>query len=154
MTAHTKKIVGGLEKTAKHYKTDYELEMEKFQNQEQVNQTDRLFNLWLQRMVKLFIQEWLMRSKMQQILNYNDSLVINKDDDDIDPECKISEERISELFVEEDPEVVTHIRRYEDWIRKVYKPTDAEIMHCAEAKSHHFMDKMRHILIEVQLPQN
>jgi len=113
MTAHTKKIVGDLERAAKQYKTDGELEMEKYQNQDQANQTDRQFNLWLRRMVKLFIQEELMRSKMQQILNYNETLVIKKEDD-VETENKISEVRIKELFAEEDPEVVANIRQYED----------------------------------------
>jgi len=153
VTAHTKKIVGDLEKAAKQYKTDGELEMEKYQNQDQANQTDRQFNLWLRRMVKLFIQEELMRAKMQQILNYNESLVIKKDEE-IVGENKISEARISALFEEEDPNVGGHITRYEGWIKSVYKPTDAEVMYCAQAKSHHFLDTIRHILIEYQIPQD
>lgn len=152
MMAHTKKIVGDLEKAAKQYKTDGELEMEKYQNQDQANQTGRQFNLWLRRMVKLFIQEELMRAKMHQILSYNETLVIKKDDD-LETENKISETRISELFQEEDPDVIAHITHYEDWIRSVYKPTDAEVMYCAQTKSHHFLDTIRHILIEYQLPQ-
>merc|ERR1719312_1664505 len=103
-------------------------------------------------MVKLFIQEELMRSKMQQILNYNETLVIKKDD--VETENKISEVRIRELFADEDPDVVANIRHYEDWIRSVYKPTDAEVMYCAQTKSHHFLDTIRHILIEYQIPQD
>eukprot|EP00092_Neocalanus_flemingeri_P008243 GFUD01008888.1.p1 GENE.GFUD01008888.1~~GFUD01008888.1.p1 ORF type:complete len:239 (+),score=52.17 GFUD01008888.1:52-768(+) len=151
--AHTKKIVGDLERAAKQYKTDGELEMEKYQNQDPPNQTGRQFNLWLRRMVKLFIQEELMRAKMHQILGYNENLVIKKEDD-LESVTKIADARISELFKEEDPDVMENIRKYEDWIRTVYKPTDEEVMYCAQTKSHHFLDTIRHILIEYQLPQD
>ena len=120
--AHTKKIVGELERAAKQYKADGEQEMEKYQNQDQANQTGRQFNLWLRRMVKLFIQEELMRAKMHQILSYNENLVIKKEDD-LEDDIKIAEKRISEFFQEEDPDVMKQIRVYEDWIRSVYKYT-------------------------------
>jgi len=152
LMAHTKKIVGELERAAKQYKADGEQEMEKYQNQDQANQTGRQFNLWLRRMVKLFIQEELMRAKMHQILSYNENLIIKKEDDPED-DIKIAETRISEFFQEEDPDVMKQIREYEDWIRSVYKPSDEEVMYCAQTKSHHFLDTIRHILIEYQLPQ-
>lgn len=154
MTVYTRTMVVELERAAKQYKTDGELEMEKYQNQDQENRTGRQFNLWLRRMVKLFIQEELMRAKMKQILNYNETLIILKDDDDLETENKISEERVKEFFAEEDPDVIAQITCYEDWIKRVYKPTDEEVMYCAQTKSHHFLDTIRHILIEYQLPQD
>ena len=132
--AHTKKIVGELERAAKQYKADGEQEMEKYQNQDQANQTGRQFNLWLRRMVKLFIQEELMRAKMHQILSYNENLIIKKEDDPED-DIKIAETRISEFFQEEDPDVMKQIRKYEDWIRSVYKPSDEEVMYCVQTRN-------------------
>merc|ERR1719427_1889642 len=151
--ALTKNIVSDLERAAQQYKTDGEQEMKKYQNQDHTNQTGRQFNMWLRRMVKLFIQEELMRAKIQQVLGYNENLVFKKDDE---PEMinEIPEARISALFEVMEPDVTEHIRKYEGWVRSVYKPTDEEVMYCAQTKSHKFLDTIRHILIEYQLPQN
>merc|ERR1719427_34113 len=102
--ALTKNIVSDLERAAQQYKTDGEQEMKKYQNQDHTNQTGRQFNMWLRRMVKLFIQEELMRAKIQQVLGYNENLVFKKDDE---PQTinKIQDERIREFFEDMNPDV-------------------------------------------------
>ena len=57
-------------------------------------------------------------------------------------------------FEDESPDVVLHIKRFEDWIRRLYRPTDDEVRQCAQTRSPHFLDTIRQILIENHLPQN
>jgi len=154
ITAHSKKIVGDLERAANQYKSDGEQEMEKYQEERnRAHLTSKQFNLWLRRMVKLFIQEDLMRAKVKQILTFNTELILT-DEDEILEEQVVDKEKIVDFFEDESPDVVLHIKRFEDWIRRLYRPTDDEVRQCAQTRSPHFLDTIRQILIENHLPQN
>ena len=131
ITAHSKKFVGDLETAANQYKSDGELEMEKYQEERnRAHLTSRKFNLWLRRMVKLFIQEDLMRAKVKQILTFNTELILT-DEDEILEEQVVDKEKIVDFFEDESPDVVLHIKRFEDWIRRLYTPTDDEVRQLA-----------------------
>jgi len=155
--AHTKVVVADLEKMALEYKSVGEQEMDQYRSEHMGNMTERSFNLWFKRIVRVFIQEQLMRAKIDQILNYTNEMEIKSEEDGEDEvrekDSKAFEERVAQLFADSPPMVMQKIRDYETWIRRVFKPSDAEILSCAQVKSGHVMDTVRELIMGVHHPE-
>ena len=66
MMAATQSVVSQLEGKAERYRGDGEEEMARY-GRERENTAGPQFNTWLRKVVKLFIQEELMRAKTHQV---------------------------------------------------------------------------------------
>jgi len=154
--AQTKSVVADLQKIAADYKESGEQEMVKLGSQGGNIQTEKQFTLWLKRIVRVFIQEELMKAKIEQILGYKENMNVTVDRvypagelDLMGTEFKIPEDRVNDFFTGESPDVTEKIKEYEIWIKNVFKPTDDEILKCAEIKRDQIVDMVRDGLINM-----
>lgn len=174
--AHTKVVVADLEKMALEYKSAGEQEMDNYRNTNPSEMTGRRFSLWFKRIVRVFIQEELMRAKIEQVLGYTDVMDVRDDrvrdgeeevneagdevervEKEISPakvDClNVVEERVAQMFAENPPEVMQKIREYEAWIWQVKKPSNEEILKCAQIKSGPAIKTVREVLLDAFPPE-
>ena len=96
-----------------------------------INLTGRGFDTWLQRVVKLFVQEEVMRGKVEQVVHHQASLPL-----EAGPWAMVPAQRLASFFpaldTEQDQEaeqgqVGARIQEYRAWLRSVVQPTNDEV---------------------------
>lgn len=150
--AQTKRFAADLERAAKQYRGQGSRELEKFRQQQHlaINQTGRGFNMWLKRVVKLYIQEELMVAKVAQVMHYREEISLEEG-----PWQQVPEERLGDFLPEcesavlEGRHVNDRIRDYVIWVRGVLQPTDQEVQLALQVKSHVILDRIRDLMEDV-----
>ena len=148
MMGHLRKAMNILQEKKKIFRGQANAELDQARAQG-IASTTRGVNIWLTKIVKIFVQEELVKAKIKQLLAYNDEVTFAQEASD---SPTVSESKVASVFEREDPEVTGHIQTFAFWIEERISPTEDEVMLCAKSKAAVIMDQIQHVFIENQLP--
>ena len=100
----------------------------------------RKMDLWLTGLVKVRVQEELVKAKTTQILTFSDELTFSQP----------VNLKLSPLFESEDPEVTEEIEKFSTWIEERIAPTEEEVAVVAKRKAEGIMEEVYDVFIENQ----
>lgn len=100
----------------------------------------RKMDLWLTGLVKVRVQEELVKAKTTQILTFSDELTFSQP----------VNLKLSPLFESEDPEVTEEIERFSTWIEERIAPTEEEVAVVAKKKAEGILAEVHDVFIENQ----
>ena len=105
----------------------------------------RKMDHWLTGLVKVRVQEELVKAKTSQILTFSDQLTFSQ---------PASMTHLSPLFESEDPDVTEEIQRFSSWIENRIAPTEEEVAVVAKKKAEGILSEVHDVFLENQLDQN
>ena len=103
----------------------------------------RRMDQWLTGLVKVRVQEELVKAKANQILTFSDQLTFSQP-------VKLTETRLSPLFESEDPDVTEEIERFSTWIENRIAPTEEEVAVVAKNKAEGILEEAHDVFLENQ----
>ena len=107
---------------------------------------------WIRKVLKLFLEIELVKKKKIQILTFQDTFQVQKEEEDpasesIDVEM-IETSKINDLLEQPDPNVNEEIVKFGSWTESKIQPTENEIMLIAKSKASSIMNKLQQRFIE------
>ena len=103
----------------------------------------RRMDQWLTGLVKIRVQEELVKAKTNQILTYSDELSVSQP-------VSLTETRLSPLFQSEDPDVTEEIENFTTWIEERIAPTEEEVAIVARKKAGDILAEVHDVFLEYQ----
>ena len=101
----------------------------------------RRMDHWLTGLVKVRVQEELVKAKASQILTFSDQLTFSQ---------PASLTQLSPLFESEDPDVTEEIERFSTWIENRIAPTEEEVAVVAKKKAEGILAEVHDVFLENQ----
>ena len=135
MTGNIRKAEMLLEDRERIYREQIKTEFEKIASQENALNS-KSFNVWMTKVVKICLQEELVKAKILQILSYSDEVSFLKTAAGTSaPQPAATDTRVASVFQSEDPDVTDQIQTFAHWIEERIAPTEAEVILCAKTKA-------------------
>ena len=103
----------------------------------------RKMDQWLTGLVKIRVQEELVKAKTSQILTYSDQLPVSQP-------VSLTEDRLSPLFHSEDPDVSKEIEGFSTWIEERIAPTEEEVAVVARKKAGDILAEVHDVFLAYQ----
>ena len=148
MIAHTRKAEMLLEDRERTYRDQIKTEFDNISAQDNAF-SSKTFNVWLTKVVKICLQEELVKAKIQQILSYSDEVTFAKTAAGTStPPPAATATRVASVFQTEDPDVTEQIQKFAHWIEERIAPTEAEVLLCAKTKAAAIMQQVHHQFTE------
>jgi len=107
---------------------------------------------WIRKVLKLFLEIELVKKKKIQILTFQDTFQVQKEDEVPVNESNdmemVETSKINDLLEQPDPNIDEEIVKFGSWTESKIQPTENEIMLIAKSKASSIMNKLQQRFIE------